>query len=231
MSLQTIVDSAVNIEINRSKLIAQSISRSGRILTAARNWVNPYRITITPKPIWTWDEYRDEFEAIFNADRIADQTIYIGLTGSVASEENNPGSYTLGELDWMVKYRGTADTNNNLILDSTQITGWSGTAMTVSYTGGSSSGYLVRSGDWIRPRSHNYAYQVVNDVALTGNGTYTITTHRGRLTDASEDLTVVKVGSRAAKFTVRVVALPTLNFAYKNLVEFNGKFELFEVVE
>lgn len=231
MSLQTIIDSAVNIEINRTKLIAQSISRSGRILTASRNWVNPYRIKVTPKPIWTWSEYRDEFEAIFNADRITDHNIYIGLSGSVASEENNPGSYTLGDLDWMVRYRGSLDSNNNLILDNCAITSWSGTAMTITYSGSVAAGYMVRSGDWIRPRSHDYAYQVVNDVTMAGAGTYTITTHRGRLTDASEDLNIVKVGSRAAKFKVRVVNLPNLRFNYKDLVEFNGGFELFEVVE
>jgi hypothetical protein len=31
MSLQYIVDTAVNVEVNRSKLVAQTISRSGRI--------------------------------------------------------------------------------------------------------------------------------------------------------------------------------------------------------
>ena len=50
--LQDIINSAVNIDFNRTKLVAQNISRSGRVSAASRNWANPYRFTVTPKPIW-----------------------------------------------------------------------------------------------------------------------------------------------------------------------------------
>jgi hypothetical protein len=58
MALQDIINSAVNVEVNRSKLVAQTVSRSGRISVASRNWTNPFRFVITPKPVWTAAEYR-----------------------------------------------------------------------------------------------------------------------------------------------------------------------------
>jgi len=69
MSLQKIIDTAVNLEINRTKLVAQSVSRSGKILTAARNWTNPYRFTVTPKPIWEYNKVRDLIEDLYTRDR------------------------------------------------------------------------------------------------------------------------------------------------------------------
>ena len=65
MALQDIINTASNIEINRSKLVAQTVSRSGRISVASRNWANPFRFTVTPKPVWTYTEYRAIFEPIF----------------------------------------------------------------------------------------------------------------------------------------------------------------------
>jgi len=61
MTMQQIIDSAVNVEINRSKLVAQTVSRSGRISAVSRNWANPFRFTVTPKPVWTAAEYRSVF--------------------------------------------------------------------------------------------------------------------------------------------------------------------------
>jgi hypothetical protein len=71
MALQDIINTASNIEINRSKLVAQTVSRSGRISVASRNWANPFRFTVTPKPVWTYTEYRAIFEPIFTVEEAA----------------------------------------------------------------------------------------------------------------------------------------------------------------
>ena len=46
MSLQTIVDNATYIEVDKGKVAAQSVSRSGRVLTAERATNVPYRFKI-----------------------------------------------------------------------------------------------------------------------------------------------------------------------------------------
>lgn len=86
--LQDIVDSAVNIEINRNKLVAQTLSRSGRLSTASRNWANPYRITVTPKPIWLYSEVRAMIEVIYRNDRYTATTISLGDYASSQSATN-----------------------------------------------------------------------------------------------------------------------------------------------
>ena len=102
MSLQQIIDTAVNIEINRSKLVAQTVSRSGRISTASRNWANPFRFVVTPKPVWTASEYRSVFAELLDNDKYLPYGFYL----------NNVDATTrlaiLGN-SWMVNYQGGGD--------------------------------------------------------------------------------------------------------------------------
>lgn len=88
--IQDIIDTAVNIEFNRSKLVAQTISRSGRISTASRNWANPYRFTVTPKPIWKYDEARTILNQISQIDRYTATNIYFGDYAKSQTASVNP---------------------------------------------------------------------------------------------------------------------------------------------
>lgn len=227
MSLQTIIDSATNIQINRSKLVAQSISRSGRILTASRNWANPFRLTISPKPIWLWSDYRDEFETIFNYDRYTEHTIYLSNFGQ-----------TKTDLDWISEYRGTAPHTlyvlDNFVVDAAGITG---TTINLDYSGNTTTNngkYIVRKGDWIRPTDHDYPYQVTADVQIaTGVTDYAVQIHRGYIPESGYTPAgkTVTVGRAAAKLFVKVTKLPALSFINKGLVQFTGDFELIEVIQ
>lgn len=225
MSLQSIVNSAVNIEINRSKLVAQSVSRSGRLLTASRNWANPYRFTITPKPIWEWNTTTQGiFATIFDNDRVIESDFYLSYVNG-------------GPLEWMTQYKGTLDTNSNDILDDMTVASEpTGAAIALTYAGNSSTNagrYIVRKGDWIRPANHRYAYQATADQQIvSGTSSYSITTHRGWITQTSYTATgnTVNVGDAAARFYVQVTKLPQMRFIYKNLVELTGNIEAIEVV-
>ena len=88
--LQDVIDTATNIEFNRSKLVAQTISRSGRISTASRNWANPYRFTVTPKPIWKYSDTRAILESIYRNDRYNTTTIYFGDYPNSQGTSTNP---------------------------------------------------------------------------------------------------------------------------------------------
>lgn len=173
MSLQTIIESAVNIDINRSKLIAQTVSRSGKLLTASRNWVNPFRLTITPKPIWLWSAYRDEIQTVLDNDRYASQYIYLyDVTGGTS------------KLSWLAAYQGGLDATSDGVLDNTvgnATTPASGTSIYVTYSGSSTGVYMVKKGDWIRFNNNNFPYLVTADVLVSGAGNYTIPVHRGFL--------------------------------------------------
>jgi hypothetical protein len=163
MALQDIIDSAVNIEVNRSKLVAQNVSRSGRISTNSRNWTNPYRFVVTPKPIWTTAEYRAVFEPIFNADRFEAQQIRL-------SEYDNTTGLPTNNA-WITQYQGGADiSTTNGVLDGilcqpstagTRIVmGYSSTNAPVAGT------YIVKKGDWVRPFGYIHPYQATEDIIM-----------------------------------------------------------------
>lgn len=164
MSLQQIIDSAVNVEVNRSKLVAQTLSRSGRISTASRNWANPFRFTVTPKPVWTASEYRSVFADLLDNDKY--------LPHGFRLNDLDPTTF-LADLgnSWMVNYQGGGDvsTNNN-ILDSYAATSQTSGAMicltnanSTTITAGT---YLFKQGDYLRPNGFRYPYIATADVII-----------------------------------------------------------------
>jgi len=164
MSLQQIIDTAVNVEVNRSKLVAQNVSRSGRISTASRNWANPFRFVVTPKPIWTASEYRAVFEPLLDRDRYESHGMLL----------NNINSTTfLADLgnSWMINYQGGGDTTaNNNNLDSYEATSaTSGTRIVLTNVNSNTitaGTYLVKAGDYLRPSVTRYPYIATADVII-----------------------------------------------------------------
>jgi hypothetical protein len=123
MALQDIINTASNIEINRSKLVAQTVSRSGRISVASRNWANPFRFTVTPKPVWTYTEYRAIFEPIFTSDRYTTQSI------ALTNFNTSTGALTQTGMDWITEYQGDLSQDN---ITKTFVSGGAVAAFTVT---------------------------------------------------------------------------------------------------
>jgi hypothetical protein len=165
MSLQDIVDTAVNVEVNRSKLVAQNVSRSGRISTNSRNFANPFRFVVTPKPVWTAAEYRSVFEPLLDNDRYEAHGMLLN------NIDFTTGLATLGN-SWMVDYQGYGDVsadNNNL--DSYEATSaTAGTRVILNYTGTTitspTTKYIFKSGDYLRPSGSRYPYIATNDITV-----------------------------------------------------------------
>ena len=146
MSLQNIIDTAVNIEVNRSKLVAQTVSRSGRISVASRNWANPFRFVVTPKPVWTAAEYRAAFETLLDRDKYETHAFILN------NINESTGVATLGN-SWMVPYQGGADADGNNSIDSYEATtDTSGTRLiltNVNSTTITAGTYIVKQGDYV----------------------------------------------------------------------------------
>jgi hypothetical protein len=225
MALQDIVNSAVNIEVNRSKLIAQTISRNGRISVASRNWNNPFRFIVTPKPVWSYDDYREQFEPIFNNDRFASQTFALTNFNVSTGASLSPGS------DWLTEYQGQLADATDQVLDNYTATSISGNSLTITKAGSPTVGqYIVRAGDYIRISGGNYPYIATTDLQVSASATETITLHRGAI-EAVTPGTAIFVGRRAAFFKVIVSKLPQIRFLPGKLVEFTDNFELFEDIQ
>lgn len=197
MALQDIIDTAVNIEVNRSKLVAQNVSRSGRISVAQRNWANPFRFTVTPKPIWTNAEYRAIFEPIFNADKFEYNSMRLN------QYNDSTGVATLGN-SWMTAYQGGGDTNGNNSLDAYLATTATGsTRIILGYNSGTADAgtYIVKKGDWIRPSTTTYPYIAESDVIIPtafSAKTGTIQTAGTTITTSNSFITYTATTTRTA---------------------------------
>ena len=64
MSLQTIIDNATFITIKRKKLASQSVSRSGRVLTAEVASAEPYRFIVGMHEGLAYSSNRDLVETL-----------------------------------------------------------------------------------------------------------------------------------------------------------------------
>jgi len=177
--LQDIIDSAVNIELNRSKLIAQTISRSGRISTASRNWANPYRFTVTPKPIWQYSEVRSVLEAIYRNDRY--ETVTITLGGDYAKSQAslvNPvfAGYIVDNILTVTSVTSGAVRTGDIISASGIIPGTQIEARISGY--GANSIYLVTNSQTLGSSGSPVA--MTGDTTINGNpATDWITNYRG----------------------------------------------------
>ena len=163
MALQDIIDTAVNVEVNRSKLVAQTISRSGRISTASRNWANPFRFVVTPKPVWTASEYRSVFAALLDNDRYLPHGFYL----------NNVDPTTFAadlENSWMVNYQGGGDAGGNNAIDSYSASSATSGAMicltNVNSTTITAGTFLAKEGDYLRLSATRYPYIATADVKI-----------------------------------------------------------------
>lgn len=164
MALQDIIDTAVNVEVNRSKLVAQNVSRNGRISTASRNWTNPFRFVVTPKPVWTAAEYRSAFSTLLENDKYLPHGFYLNNIDATTFRADLGNS-------WMVNYQGQNDTvNNNNTMDSYQASSaTTGTmiCLTNINAGNIDAGtYLFKEGDYLRLSATRYPYIATSDVKI-----------------------------------------------------------------
>lgn len=239
MSISTamamIFTSAQTIDINRTKLVAHTVSRNGKLLVASRNWVNPWRFTVTPRPIWDWQDVRAEFESIINADRFNTQTITIGSN-----------AFNTDQANWIFNYQGGisgANWTNNVL-----ITGATGTSISLQVIGAAAvdvenmagSDYVLRAGDLIQATGNLYPHAIKQDITKSmgtrvdvggGNYYYTFSNvgiHRGWLGSAPSNA-VALIGAQCT-FELVVTMMPTYTMTPPKRFAWNGDFELMEQV-
>ena len=90
MSIQSMIDNAVSININRRAIVAQTISRSNRLKTSERG-DRVWQFSITPTPGLKYETNRDLLEELDRVDRLLPETV---------SFSNN------ANLSWITAYKG-----------------------------------------------------------------------------------------------------------------------------
>jgi hypothetical protein len=214
MSIQNIIDKAQQIEIDKRRIVGQTISRSQRIKTAERSTAQPWRFKITPPGMLPWTASRGFIQVIDFNDRVGEYTI---------SLNNNSG------LNYITAYMGgiTQGQLNSLTIQSV---GTSSLVIT-SLPSVSSSTVIFAQGDLIQPANSRYPYTVAETVVRGLTTTTSVTLHRPIIT--SEGISLVGQGlavGNSCTWRVIVAGLPTYQLIPMRQVQYTGDFELIEKV-
>ena len=224
MSIQTIIDNATFININKRKVAASSISRSGHIKTADRG-VGVYMFTVGMHAGLPYSTNRGLLEELDTMDVINEANVDIGSTNSGLSYLTAyQGDLSQAQLDQITCVATTGTDGANIHIDTTGVTG-------------NVSGYvnLFKVGDFIQPQgntgTYRYPYQVTSNVSWTSSSDITVPVHRGVLTQSGTSITSggLRVGNNV-NWQVKALTMPTYNVVPYDRIEFSGDFELMEVI-
>lgn len=231
MSLQTLMTYAQNMKIDRSDVVAQSVSRSGKVYTEKRSSVKPFRITFTPPEYLPWTAAnRLIVEDVLAKDRHTPHTTRIGF--SVSSQ-------------WMADYLGNKasypQNPNTGVLGGLTFASSAGNVLTLNTSGGSIGHVVLQAGDIIQPATQPYPYVVVRNTAglatyLKTGATLAVTVHRPYMpcfVAGTENVIANKavVAGGWCTYNMIVTTLPSINFVPGKFIQFSGEFVLLEQVE
>lgn len=144
MSFQWVIDNAVDVQVNKRDIVAQTMSRDQTIRSVSRG-NNIWRFTVTPSPGQYWKDARPYIEAINALNQFTSSTI----------------NFDRSQVDYIFGYQG----------NSTDITNWSATAVQGSTTivlSASSGTQKLKVGDLIQLGAYGKVYTVTTNVD-TGN--------------------------------------------------------------
>lgn len=214
MSLQTIINQAQFITVEKIKTSAQSISRSGRLFTAELASAIPYRFTVGMHGGLQYSLNRGLLETLDTLDRTVESNINIG--------SSNPA------LAYVTAYQGDSTTTNGI-----SIIGSSGNTLIINASGAGTGTFLFKKGDFIQPASgYRYPFQVTADVAHTNAGSVSIPIHRPFIEQSGYSLNgkPLKVGT-AVSWHVKMSNKPTYTILPHDRVQLDKDLQLVEIIQ
>lgn len=213
MSIQTIVNNASSITIDRHKTSGQTISRSGIVRTAELASNIPWLFTVEMHNGLAYSTNRAVTEEIDRLDRTIEEEINIGLT--------NTG------LDYITRYQGDASG-----IASVTVSSVSGSNIVLNCSSAGSGTYLFRKGDYIQPASgYRYPYTVTADVAFSTSTSVTIPVNRPVITQSGYTFSgkSIKVGSNVT-WRVKMLKKPTYTIVPYDRIQWDSNFQLIEII-
>lgn len=200
-AFQIIFDSAASISINKKKKVSQTVSRDGTVKGTSlggQNWTFELRMPDGP----SWTSMRSVIEQMEALDRVTTSTIQI----------SSP------KLSWLNGYQGNLNTSTSLTVSFS-----TGTLLTItSPTPTLTSGYKLKSGDFIQLGTTGSVYTVVNDVPWNSND---ITVHRP-VKESTGTYTLV-IGQNVS-WNVVCTSFPQWTIFARDQVSWSGPFVFVE---
>jgi hypothetical protein len=214
MSLQTIIDKAQQIEIDRRRVVGQTISRSQRIKTSERSSAQPWKFKITPPGMLKWADSRDIIEVIDGADRVEEYTVKLSNTTNMNYITEYQGQLNIADLEALTIQAVGTDT------------------FTLTTLPAVSSGTVIFSkGDYIQPKNSRYPYTVAETCTRGSSTTTNVTLHRSVITSEGINLVGQELNvANSCTWRVIVSGLPTYQLVPGKNVQYTGDFEIIEKI-
>lgn len=206
MSFQFVIDRAEQLSLNRSRVVATSISRSG-IARNVNRGSQPWRIEVKLPDGLRWTDIRANIAALESIDRSTPSTFKI----------NNPGH------QWLVGYRGQKPNTSGITGTWTQ----GSSSFFVNPIAGF-SGALFRAGDYIQLGTGGRIYQVISDAISTGSNSILVNLHRNIVDASANDRTILVAEN--ATWTVLCTSFPQWTVFARDQVSWSGNFVFHEVI-
>ena len=217
MSLQSVINLAETIEINRRRVVGLQFTRNEIVRVSETPTRNPWRLTVQVSAPIPYQDARRILEDIDRSDRSDPETITFS---------SNPG------LSYLFAYQGTLPDSQVANLRVQSFTG-TNLVLTGLPTSGPTSvpgSILLKKGDFIQINGQPYPFTVVNDVVRGSGSVITATTHRPNFISDSVVNQGVKLGNDV-EFQVICTNMPTYTIVpggRNAMVQFNDTFQLYE---
>ena len=189
MSIQSLIDIASDITIDRREPIAGTISRSGKYKTADRN-INIFKFNVTPSLGLKYSQNKDLLVDCEQTD--------VFTTANVSLNNNTGMNYLTANLN--------GQTNNAIT-----VIGFQGRDLYCNTSAATGSGDIFTAGDYIQPlgntNTYGYTYTVRETVPFSSSGSnVTVTLHRPIL--EQDGVTIIGSGLRLGndvRFNVKLL--------------------------
>ena len=218
MSVQFVIDNATYLNINKKKVTAQSISRSGHLKTAERSPA-VYQFTVGSPRGLKYSDNRGTIQTLDDIDRIVESNVDIGANNT--------------NLSYLTSYLGDTSSSDLANITLRDVNADNIYVNCATLTGSATN--LFKKGDYIQPLGnanvYRYPYQVTSDVAFSTASNVTIPVHRPVLSQTDTDLDEggFRIGSDV-RFHVKCFQNPSYSIVPHDLVEFDDDFILMEVI-
>jgi hypothetical protein len=220
MSIQTIIDNAVTITFDRRKVVGQTVSRSGKVKIGSIASHVPWVMSIEMHPGLRYSTNRALTEEIDRLDRVFTETINIGNTNPQLSYITQyQGDFTPTQISQMEVFSASA---LEMVFDMANV------------VGDVPADVVFKKGDFVSVAGgYKYPYTVTADVTRGATSTITVPINRPFITDTTFGTVVGSAPIVGSDVTWNLVMTKKPSYAvvpYDRL-EFNGVFELVEVIE
>jgi hypothetical protein len=214
MSLQTIINYAESITINRRKVAGIQFTRNQIARVSSLVTRNPWRFTVKMPALLKYSESRELIETLDKIDRITPQQITFS---------DVPGQ------SFMFAYQGAMNATQRAAVT---ITSFVGKTLTVEVSPTLGTGAVIfKAGDVIQIAGYPYPFSVESQVVkASGTTAAVVTVHRGNFFDTTEDPVVglTLVYGNAVTFNMLCTNMPTYTIIPGPYVQFDSDFELYE---